>query len=63
MDAEPQVFLDPNLLSPDGTISLAGTAFSEDGKIMGYALSESGADWVTFHFKKVDDGKIYIFSC
>ncbi|XP_073985709.1 prolyl endopeptidase-like isoform X1 [Rhodnius prolixus] len=57
LDAEPQVFLDPNLLSPDGTISLAGTAFSEDGKIMGYALSESGADWVTFHFKKVDDGE------
>ena len=31
LNAEPRMLLDPNTLSPDGTIALAGTAVSEDG--------------------------------
>lgn len=44
-DAEPKVFLDPNKFSEDGTTSLGGLSFSEDGKKLAYAISEGGSDW------------------
>ncbi|MCP9199228.1 prolyl oligopeptidase family serine peptidase [Gramella sp. GC03-9] len=44
-DAEAEVFLDPNNFSKDGTTSLAGMSFSEDGKKVAYAISEGGSDW------------------
>ncbi|MCG9971471.1 prolyl oligopeptidase family serine peptidase [Christiangramia crocea] len=44
-DAEPKVFLDPNKFSEDGTTSLSGMSFSEDGKKVAYAISEGGSDW------------------
>ncbi len=44
-DAEPTVFLNPNNFSEDGTTSLAGMSFSEDGKTLAYAISEGGSDW------------------
>ena len=56
LNSEPKVFLDPNLLSDDGTVALSGTYFSEDGKILAYGLSRSGSDWVTMHFRSVDTG-------
>lgn len=40
-----EVFLDPNKLSDDGTTSLAGAAFTEDGKLFAYAVSVAGSDW------------------
>ena len=39
------VFLDPNTFAEDGTISLGGASFSEDGSILAYAISEGGSDW------------------
>ncbi len=42
---EPQVFLDPNQFSSDGTISLASTSFSQDGSLFGYMISIGGSDW------------------
>ena len=40
-----EVFLDPNKFSEDGTTSLGGMSFSENGKILAYAISEGGSDW------------------
>jgi prolyl oligopeptidase len=44
-DATPEVFLDPNKFSEDGTTSLSGMSFSEDGKTLAYSISEGGSDW------------------
>lgn len=40
-----EVFLDPNTFKEDGTISLGGASFSNNGKILAYAISEGGSDW------------------
>jgi prolyl oligopeptidase len=42
---EETVFLDPNTFSEDGTTSLAGLQFSEDGSMAAYTISEGGSDW------------------
>lgn len=44
-DEEPEVFLDPNTFSEDGTTSLAGLSFSKNGKLAAYSISEGGSDW------------------
>ena len=44
-DYAPEVFLDPNNFSEDGTTSLAGVSFSKDGKKLAYSISEGGSDW------------------
>ncbi len=44
-DSEPEVFLDPNTFSEDGTTSLAGLSFSKNGKLAAYSISEGGSDW------------------
>lgn len=41
----PEVFLDPNQFSKDGTTSLADISFSKDGSLCAYLISEGGADW------------------
>jgi prolyl oligopeptidase len=40
-----EIFLDPNTFSKDGTTSLGGLDFSEDGSKAAYAISEGGSDW------------------
>ena len=47
LDSDPEVFLDPNKLSEDGTIALVGRSFTEDGQLFAYSLSNKGSDWVT----------------
>ncbi|TKK70949.1 S9 family peptidase [Ilyomonas limi] len=44
-EGEPEVFLDPNQFSADGTTSLAGIDFTKDGSLAAYQISEGGSDW------------------
>jgi prolyl oligopeptidase len=44
-DGAPEVFLDPNKFSADGTTSLQGIDFTKDGSMAAYQLSEGGSDW------------------
>jgi prolyl oligopeptidase len=44
-DEAPEVFLDPNKFSDDGTTSMSGLSFSEDGSLLAYQVSEGGSDW------------------
>ena len=41
----PEVFLNPNDFSADGTTSLAGVRFTNDGSRLAYLISEGGSDW------------------
>lgn len=41
----PELFLDPNSFSKDGTTSLSGISFSKDGSMAAYNISEGGSDW------------------
>src|ERR1044072_2490536 len=45
LDAQPQLVLDPNGLSSDGTVAVSGMQVSPDGKLLAYSLSASGSDW------------------
>ena len=50
-DAEgvPEVLLDPNKLSDDGTVSLGDMSLSNDGKYLAYTIQRSGSDWVEIY--------------
>jgi prolyl oligopeptidase len=55
-DAQPQLLLDPNTLSADGSISLADWAPSPDGCFLAYALSQGGADWAEVRLRDIATG-------
>ncbi len=54
LDAQPQVLLDPNKLSEDGTVALKVTAVSDDGKYLAYAVSRSGSDWQEIYVRDIE---------
>lgn len=54
--AAPRAILDPNTLSPDGSVALFGAAPSPDGRWLAYALSVGGADWEELHVRSLTDG-------
>jgi prolyl oligopeptidase len=54
----PEVFLDPNSFSADGTTSLAGIDFTEDGSLVAYQISEGGSDWRKVIIVEVASNKV-----
>lgn len=42
---EPRPVLDPNVMSEDGTAAITAQSWTDDGWLLGYALSRSGSDW------------------
>lgn len=57
LDSEAEVFLDPNKLSADGTVSLSALAFSKDGKYFAYGTATGGSDWNEFFVMEVASKK------
>lgn len=45
LNAEPEVLLDPNDMSEDGTVSISGLRFSRKGRYMAYSVHRGGTDW------------------
>jgi prolyl oligopeptidase len=45
----PEVLIDPNQWSEDGTVRLTTFAPSRDGKLLGYGVSRSGSDWQEYN--------------
>ena len=59
LDAEPEVLVDPNQWSEDGTDAMGGMAFSDDGKLMAYGVQKAGSDWRTWKVMEVETGKTF----
>ena len=57
LDAQPQMVLDPNTLSADGTVALSGLQVSPDGKFIAYSLSASGSDWQEWKVRDVETAR------
>jgi len=53
LDAAPEVLIDPNALSKDGTVALGETSFSDDGRYFAYSLAASGSDWIEWRVRDV----------
>ncbi len=45
LDGTPEVFFDPNALSPDGTIRIGVIGHSTDDKYLAISRGEAGSDW------------------
>ncbi len=45
LDGDPEVLLDPNTLSEDGTVALSSLGISKDGSYLAYGISRGGSDW------------------
>ena len=56
LDETPRVLLDPNKLSTDGTVALQSYSVSDDGKLMAYATSASGSDWIEIKVRDIESG-------
>jgi len=56
LDAERQVLIDPNTLSEDGTVALAGWQPTDDGRLMAYGLADGGSDWRTWRVRDTATG-------
>ncbi len=48
LTADPEILIDPNKWSQDGTIALGALAFSDDGRYLAYAENAAGSDWQTW---------------
>lgn len=57
LDDEARILLDPNTWSKDGTVALAGTSFSDDGRYLAYGVAEAGSDWNTWRFLNLETGQ------
>jgi prolyl oligopeptidase len=57
LESKPRVLIDPNALSADGTIALAGIAVSKDGQRVAYGIAAAGSDWNHWKVRDVATGK------
>ena len=57
VNGKPEVFLDPNSFSKDGTTTLSAFSLSKDGKYLAYGVSSGGSDFVTISVMEVETRK------
>ncbi|MBN2801218.1 MAG: S9 family peptidase [Deltaproteobacteria bacterium] len=57
LEAEARALLDPNTLSEDGTVALAGLSVSRDGAHLAYGVSDGGSDWITWRVRDIATGQ------
>ena len=57
IDGAEHLLLDPNVLSPDGSVALSLFSPSPDGRYFAYGLSQGGSDWATAYVRDFNTGK------
>jgi prolyl oligopeptidase len=57
LNGEPNVLLDPNTMSSDGTIAISGLSISDDGLLAAYSIADAGSDWVKWYVRDVTTGE------
>jgi prolyl oligopeptidase len=57
LDGLPAIAFDPNALSTNGTLAIAGYVASPDGGILAYGVSQGGSDWTEWRFRDIALGK------
>ena len=55
-DAPERVLVDPNTFSDDGTVAIFDWQPTGDGRLLMYAVSDGGLDWVKFRLRDVESG-------
>ena len=58
LNGTPELLLDPNKFSADGTTRLGATSLSSDGKYLAYGVSSGGSDWLEAHLMEVSSRKV-----
>jgi len=53
LGGKPEVLIDPNKFSEDGTARLGAFSVSKDGRYAGYGISKSGSDWQEYHVMEI----------
>ena len=53
LDGKPEVFLDPNTMSQDGTAAVSLLGSSKDGKYMAYSTNMAGSDWQVINVMEI----------
>jgi prolyl oligopeptidase len=57
LDGTPSVFLDPNRLSPDGTVRASVLSVSKDNRYAAVSRGEAGSDWSEIRVMEIPSGK------
>jgi prolyl oligopeptidase len=57
LDGAERVLIDPNTLSPDGSLALSSLVPAPDGAHYAYGLSEGGSDWSTYYVRDMRTGQ------
>ena len=52
-----RLLLDPNALSPDGTVAMGAWAVSRDGLKLAYSTTDGGSDWCEWHVRDAVSGQ------
>lgn len=53
LTGKPEVFIDPNKLSAEGTVAISLMGISGDDKYVAYSRSEAGSDWQEIHVMEI----------
>ncbi len=58
LDGKPEVFINPNTLTKDGTAAVGTPSFSKSKKYAGYLISQAGSDWQEAYVMDVASKKV-----
>jgi prolyl oligopeptidase len=58
LDGKETIAIDPNALSPDGSVALSDFVPAPDAQHFAFGLSEGGSDWATYYVRELTGGQL-----